>query len=124
MEFLTFFTSNLQENTIGAMLLAAFLTLVAIFVKGYLANHGTISVAKINANVSLGEQALHVMTTAMEALRDENTGLRASITQMESHMDHIIDLIILLMKAPNQKEADKCVQRLEQYLKSIGKWQY
>lgn len=123
-EIIQFFGSNLGENTLGAILLASFFTMLGIFVKGYLQNHGTISVAKINANVSLGEQALHVMTMAMEALRDENSSLKASLSRVESHMDQIIDLIILLMKAPNQVEADRVVQRLEQFLKSICRWQY
>lgn len=123
-ELLNILGRTLSENSLGAILLAAFFTLLGIFIRGLLVSHKDISVAKINANVSLGEQAIQVMVAAMEALRDENTNLKNTISQMESHMDQIIELLIVMVQAKNQSDADKTIRRLEQFLKAIGKWPY
>lgn len=124
MTLLDLLSTTIVENTLGGLLIASFLGIVYIFVKQTVTNYGNIRVAKINSNVSLNEQALQVMTAAIETLKDENQNLKNSLTQMESHMDQIIDFILQMMKAQNQEEADRVVKRLEQFLKSIGRWQY
>jgi cell division protein FtsB len=112
------------KGSLIAILLAALFTVLGIWIKGWLSNSGNIAVAKINAHVSLGEQAMQVMTAAMEALKDENHNLKNTISQMNSQMERIIEYILMMMKAETQSEADDAVRRLEQYLKSIGRWAY
>lgn len=121
---LEFFQIPIVEGTLGFIILSAMFTGLGFIIKGWLENHGNISVAKINANVSLGSQAIEVMTAAMEALKDENHGLKQTLAQMESHMDRIIELLLEMMKAETQEDADKAVLRLQQFLKSIGRWPY
>lgn len=114
----------LNQNSLGAILLAAFFTVVGIFVRGILTSHKDISVAKINANVSYGEQAMQALTAALETLRDENLAIKEAKNRAESHLEQIIDLLLQLLRAETQEEADKFSLRLEQLLKSIGRWHY
>ena len=111
-------------NTLVAVLLAALFTTIGVWIKGHLTNQGNVSVARINADVALGTKAIDTLTAALEVLRDENQNLKNSVRQLESHMEQIIEYILAMMKAESQEEADRAVNRLEQFLKSIGRWQY
>ena len=48
----------INENTLGAIILAAFFTIVGFIVKGVLTNQGNIAVAKINSETTLGAKAM------------------------------------------------------------------
>jgi predicted RNase H-like nuclease (RuvC/YqgF family) len=118
------FNTIVAENTLGGILLAAFFVVLGIILKGAIANNGNVAVARINADVALGNKAIETLTTALEVLRDENQNLKNSVRQLESHMEQIIEYLLMMMKATSQEEADRAVKRLEQFLKSIGRWQY
>lgn len=116
--------ATVTPNTVLAILLAAIFTTLGVWIKGYLTNQGNVTVARINADVALGNKAIETLTTALEVLRDENQNLKNSVRQLESHMEQIIEYILAMMKAESQEDADRAVNRLEQFLKSIGRWQY
>ena len=124
MELLEFMTRTLGENTIGGIVLAAFFTVLGIMLKGILSNHGQITVAKINSDTTLGTKAMETLTTALEVLQEENRSLKANIKQLESHIEILIEHILHLVKADSQQEIEKATQRLEQFLKAIGRWPY
>lgn len=125
MESLTdIFSLVVNENTLGAIILAAFFTLLGFIVNGVVANHGNIAVAKINSETTLGAKAMETLTTALEILQEENRTLKNNMNQLESHIETLIDYIIQLVKADGKEEAEKCVRQLEQFLKAIGRWPY
>lgn len=119
-----FLHAVITPNTVLAILLAAVFTTLGIWVRGYLSNQGNETVARINADVALGTKAIDTLTAALEVLRDENQNLKNSVRQLESHMEQIIEYILSMMKAETQEAADLAVNRLEQFLKSIGRWRY
>ena len=114
----------INENTLGGIILAAFFTLLGVLARGWLSNHGEITVAKINSETTLGTKAIDTLTTALEVLREENKNLKQSVSQLEDHIERLIDLILVLVKAQSQDEVDNAVGRLEQFLRSIGRWPY
>lgn len=116
------FTTTFAENTIGSIMLASAMAILGFLVKGHLANKGSVGVAQINANVSLGEQAIKVMVAAMEALRQENSDLKIALASTENHMERIIEYVLLVIRAKDQEEANFHTNNLEGFLKSIGKW--
>lgn len=123
MEALTnFFSIVVNENTLGAIVLAAFFAILGFIVKGILTNQGNIAVARINSETTLGAKAMETLTTALEVLQEENRTLKASMSQLESHIETLIDYIIRLVKAPDKESADKAVGDLEQFLRAIGRW--
>lgn len=124
MPFGSFFNTVLAQNTLGALILAAFFTVLGILARGMLSNHGSITVAKINSDTTLGAKAIETLTTALEVLRDENKSLKQSMSQLESHIEYMIDLIIVLVKAKTEEDIGKAAERLEQFLRSIGRWPY
>lgn len=111
-------------NTVLALVLAAIFALLGAWVRGYLTNKGNETVARINADVALGSKAIDTLTAALEVLRDENQNLKNSMRQIESHIDQIVEYLLAMMRAESQVEADRAVKRLEQFLKSIGRWEY
>ena len=122
--FTTLLTTVINENTLGAIILAAFFTLIGIIIRGLLANHGSISVAKIESDTTLGTKAMETLTKALEVLQEENRNLKNNISQLESHIDTLIDYIIAVVKSQTEEEQVKAILNLEQYLKSIGRWPY
>ena len=116
------FATVINENTLGAIILAAFFTIVGFIVKGVLTNQGNIAVAKINSETTLGAKAMETLTTALEVLQEENRTLKASMVQLERHIETLIDYIIRLVKASDKEAADKAVADLEQFLRAIGRW--
>jgi BioD-like phosphotransacetylase family protein len=112
----------INENTLGAIILAAFFGIVGFIVKGVLTNQGNIAVARINSETTLGAKAMETLTTALEVLQEENRTLKATKVQLESHIETLIDYIIRLVKAPDRETADKAVSDLEQFLRAIGRW--
>ena len=119
-----FFQTVVNENTLGAMILAAFFAILGFIVKGVLENHGNITVAKINSDTTLGAKAMETLTTALEVLREENKSLKANMLRLEGHIEILIELILQLVKASSNEEAEECVTQLEQFLRSIGRWPY
>lgn len=119
-----FLGTVINQNTLGALVLAAFFTILGIFLKGLMENNGNIAVAKINSETTLGAKAMETLTTALEVLQEENKSLKSNVKQLEGHIDRLIDLILLLVKAKSQDEVDHAVSKLEQFLKTIGKWPY
>ncbi len=119
-----FLMTVVNQNTLGALILAAFFTMVGIFMKGMLSNQGSIAVAQINSQTTLGAKAMETLTTALEVLQEENKSLKANIKQLEGHMETLIEHILILVKARSQEEVDRAVSQLEQFLKAIGKWPY
>ena len=117
-----FFSIVVNENTLGAIVLAAFFAILGFIVKGVLTNQGNIAVARINSETTLGAKAMETLTTALEVLQEENRTLKASMSQLESHIETLIDYIIRLVKAPDKESADKAVADLEQFLRAIGRW--
>src|SRR5688572_28901399 len=113
-----------NQNTIGALVLAGFFTMLGILLRGLLSNKGTIAVAQIESQTTLGAKAMETLTTALEVLQEENKSLKANIKQLESHIDTLIEHILVLVKARSQEEVDRAVSSLEQFLKAIGKWPY
>lgn len=113
-----------NQNTLGALILAAFFTIVGILMKGILSNQGNIAVAHINSQTTLGAKAMETLTTALEVLQEENKSLKASVKQLEGHIETLIEHILILVKAKSQEEVDRAVFQLEQFLKAIGKWPY
>jgi cell division protein FtsB len=113
-----------NENTLGGIILAAFFTIVGVILHGVLNNHGSITVAKITSETTLGAKAMDTLTAALEVLQEENKTLRASNKQLESHIDTLIEYVLILVRAKSQTEADRAVSQLEQFLKAIGKWPY
>jgi cell division protein FtsB len=118
------FATIVNQNTLGGIILAAFFTIVGLILKGALNNHGSITVARINSDTTLGAKAMETLTTAIEVLQEENKSLRAKTTQLESHIDTLIEYILIMVKAKSQEEVDRAVSQLEQFLKAIGKWPY
>lgn len=116
------FSLVINENTLGAIVLAAFFAILGFIVKGVLANQGSIAVARINSETTLGAKAMETLTTALEVLQEENRTIKASMAQLESHIETLIDYIIRLVKAPDKESADKAVADLEQFLRAIGRW--
>lgn len=117
-----FLSIVINENTLGALVLAAFFTILGFIVKGVLTNQGNIAVAKINSETTLGAKAMETLTTALEVLQEENRTLKMNMSQLESHIETLIDYIIRLVKAPDKESADQAVADLEQFLRAIGRW--
>jgi len=117
-----FFATVVNQNTLGAIILAAFFAILGFIVKGILTNHGNITVAKINSETTLGAKAMETLTMALEVLQEENRTLKASMVQLEGRIETLIDHIIRLVKAPDSDAADKAVADLEQLLRAIGRW--
>ena len=123
-EFAELIQHAASNGTVGSLILAACLVLLGIVVKGMMENKGTKDVAKIQSETTLSAKAMDTMTAAMEFLKEENKTLKTNMAQIESHMDTLIELILEMLKAENQEEADAACMRLEQFLKSIGRWPY
>ncbi len=121
MEFLH---TVINQNTVGALVLAGFFTMLGILLRGVLTNNGNIAVAQIESQTTLGAKAMETLTTALEVLQQENKSLKTSMKQLEGHIDKLIELILILVKARSQEEVDGAVTHLEKFLKSIGKWPY
>lgn len=121
---LEFFSQVINENTLGAIILGAFFTVVGIVLKEVLTNNGNVAVARINSEATLGSKAIETLTTALEVLQEENKSLKSNVKQLEDHIAVLIDLIINLVKAKSQEEVDNATARLEKFLKSIGRWPY
>ncbi len=121
MEFLH---TVINQNTVGALVLAGFFTMLGILLRGVLTNNGNIAVAQIESQTTLGAKAMETLTTALEVLQQENKSLKTSIKQLEGHIDRLIELILILVKARSQDDVDRAVSHLEQFLKAIGKWPY
>lgn len=116
------FHMTVNQNTIGATILGGFIVLLGILARGMISNHGTISVAKLNSETTLGTKAIETLTTALEVLQEENRSMKASVKELEHEIEVLIDHILCLVKAPNDKEMEKCRYKLEQYLRRVGRW--
>lgn len=120
--FLQLFNTAVNQNTLGAIILAAFVTLLGILARGMIANHGTISVAKLNSETTLGTKAIETLTTALEVLQEENRAMKQSVKELEKEIEELIEHILCLVKAPNDREMERCRYKLEQYLRRQGRW--
>lgn len=132
----SFFDTLIVENTLGGILITSFFVLLGILIKGHLSNKGTVAVAKINANVSLSDQAFKAISQAMEALRRQNNDLKESIESisrekgelerlvrtLREHMDIITGLILKMLQAETEEESDLAAEEMKVFLKSIDKW--
>lgn len=119
---ISFFSAAVNQNTVGAIILAGFFTVLGILIRGMVTNHGTISVAKLNSETTLGTKAIETLTTALEVLQEENRTMKVSVRELEHEIEVLIDHILCLVKAPNDKEMEKCRYKLEQYLRRVGRW--
>lgn len=122
MNWIDLFSTVVNSNTIGAVVLAGFFTIFGIVAKGLIDKKGVVTVAKINSETTLGAKAMETLTMALEVLQEENRTMRQNIKQLEGHIEILIDLIIRLVKANSQDHADQAVAELEQFLRSIGRW--
>lgn len=124
LEFAEIINTAASNGTIGSVILAAFFVLLGIVVKGLIDNKGTKDIARINSDTTLSAKAMDTMTAAMEFLKEENKTIKTNMAQVESHMDTLIEYILEMLKANGPQEADLACQKLEQFLKSIGRWPY
>ena len=116
------FNTAVNQNTLGAIILGGFLTMLGILIRGMISNHGTISVAKLNSETTLGTKAIETLTTALEVLQEENRTMKNSMKELEHEIEVLIEHILCLVKAPTDKEMEKCRYKLEQYLRRQGRW--
>lgn len=124
MDLSNFFSAVGGANTLGGAILLAFFTLIGVIAKGVLSNNGNITVAKINSETTLGAKAMETLTAALEVLQEENKSLKTNIKQLESHIDRLIELILLLVKAKTREEIERAESSLEHFLRAIGRWPY
>ena len=115
------FNTAVNQNTLGAIILGGFLTMLGILIRGMISNHGTISVAKLNSETTLGTKAIETLTTALEVLQEENRTMKNSMKELEHEIEVLIEHILCLVKAPTDKEMEKCRYKLEQYLRRQGR---
>lgn len=112
----------LAEHPLAAFVIGAFFTLLGIVIKSIMDNNGNVAVAKINSETTLGAKAIETLTMALEVLQEENRSIKQNVKKLENHIDTLIDLIIRLVKAENQQEADDAVADLEVFLRTLGRW--
>lgn len=111
-----------NQDTVGGLILVAFVGAIGFIIKGVISNHGTISVAKINSETTLGSKAIETLTTALEVLQEENRSLKQANRQMEDEIDRLIDHILRVVKATTPEEIKAATDRLEQFIRQIGRW--
>jgi len=114
-----------QLTGVGAFLtmaIGAIFTFLGIFIKSLLDNRGAVTVAKINSETTLGAKAMETLTMALEVLQEENRSMKHNVKQLEGHIDILIELILKLVKAASQEDANAAVSDLETFLRSIGRW--
>jgi phosphate uptake regulator len=122
MNWVDIFSTVFNQNTLGAIILAGFFTLVGIIAKGLIDKQGNVSVAKINSETTLGAKAMETLTMALEVLQEENRSMKANVKMLESHVDTLIELILRLVKAHGSEAANEAIADLEKFLRSIGRW--
>jgi hypothetical protein len=119
-----------NSEFVGWSLVTALISSAVWVAVQWIRSSGEISIAKEQASVSLNEQGSALILKMVEEQKTELEWLRSKMEERDSEMrahlrnsERLCELLISILKAPDDIMRDYQMVQAQQYLTAIGKWE-